>query len=95
MADRISFIIFYSVFLVFVMYIAGLAGASIFSIGGSTDISAFPQPTGNWWTDWTLPFVYFWSFFSLSSEFAIIFTLIVIPFVGGMILIIAEMIRGN
>lgn len=90
--NRMQFLLFYSIFLVFVVYITGLAAFDILEAPGIGDL---PLPTGNILLDWTLPFVFFIAFLSVSSEFLIIFTLILTPFIIGLALLIAEMIRGN
>lgn len=90
---RLEFILFYSVFLVVVIFLSGLAGQSI--ISGPLGEQGLPQPTGAWWLDWTLPFTYFFSFLAVSSEMQMFFTIMIMPFLIGIIVIIAEMIRGN
>lgn len=90
--NRLEFLLFYSIFLIFVIYITGLSGQSFLMTAG---IENLPQPTGAWWEAFTLPMQYFFAFLFVSSEFAIIFSLILMPFIIGMVLVIAEMIRGN
>ena len=88
---KLEFIFFYTVFLIFVIFISGEIGITVLSAEG---ITAIPQPTGAWWLDWTLPFQYFWVFMTVSSENTLLFTLLILPFAVGITVVIAEMIRG-
>lgn len=92
---RIEFILFYSVFLFFVVFIVGMGAPSILGSVGDGVVLNLPTVTGNMWVDWTLPFTYFWTLLNISSEISMVFIMIIMPFVIGVILIIAEMIRGN
>lgn len=92
---RLQFMLFYSVFLMFVVMISGMAGQSILVSEGMENL---PMATGEWWEVFTLPiqyFTYFLAFLTISTEFTMIFALILMPFFIGIILLVAEMIRGN
>lgn len=98
--NRLQFLLFYGIFILFIIFITGLAGPSLLPM---MDVEGFefeelPQPTGAWWEIFTIPFTYFTyfgMFLTVSSEYTIIFILILMPFIIGMVLVIAEMIRGN
>jgi hypothetical protein len=93
--SKVQFIVFYSIFLIFLIWFSGEVGMNVLT--GTSGLYELPTPTGAWWLDWTLPFSYFWAFLTISTlpEYTLLFTLILMPFIIGVVVIIAEMIRGN
>ena len=89
---RLEFMLFYSVFLIFIIFITGMGAIDVLNIDS---VGYFPIPTGAPWELITLPLTYFWTFLNISSEFAMVFAIVIMPFLIGMVVLIAEMIRGN
>jgi len=92
MVQTLEFFMYYTVFFLFVIFISGLLGQTIFT--GTSGIENLPKATG-----WDLinPFYIvptLTSLFSISTEFQIIFILLVSPFIVGLIWVIAGFIRG-
>ena len=88
--NKLKFFYSYSIFFMFVVYISGMAGISIFS---GTEALQNP-PTG---LDLLNPFVsipFFFNFLLISTEYQILFVILIIPFIIGTIYAILEWARG-
>jgi len=89
--NKLKFIYSYSVFFMFVIYMSGIAGVTIFS---GTEAIQHPPTSG---LDLLNPFVsipYFFSFLLISTEYQILFVCLIIPFVIGMVYLVLEWARG-
>lgn len=90
--DAVRFFMFYTVFFLFIAYISGLAGASIFQGTGAFENLAL---SSGW--DVINPFYIIGTLgalFSVSTEFSLLFILILSPFFVGLVMLIARYIRG-
>lgn len=91
---KMDFVMFYSVFLLFITYISGLAGFTFISMDTSlqenipTDQSSFSILN---------PFsvlFYFLAFLSVSSEFVGLYIIVLLPMIITAIWMFAEWLRG-
>lgn len=87
--SKIGFIIFYTAFLVFVVYISGQAGATI--LGNVPEFSAMPDPNI---LDVFVTLQWFFALLLVSTEYQILFTLVLTPMIVAMGWTILEFIRG-
>lgn len=83
---EVSFLLYYATFLIFVVYVSGLAGYDI--IMGMPDVqTTFEAPSI---TNFLAPFGYFLALLTLSTEYQIIFTLILSPVIIVLVYIIIK-----
>jgi len=88
----LKFLVFYATFMLFVVFIGTLAGISIFegAEGIETIIptSAYDLINPLWFINAV------WVLFSISSEFALLYTIVIAPFFVGVVYIVAALVRG-
>lgn len=89
MSSKLGYIVFYFAFLMFVIFVSGLAGATILT--GTAGIENLPTPsilnilgTVQW----------FFALLTISTEYTILFSLVFIPLTAGLVWVIIEIIRG-
>jgi len=89
--QKLDFIVFYSLFILFVIQLSGMAGQTILSNypqfeNVPTDSTTLLNPLSN---------IGFWiGLLTVSTDYQIIFTLILLPFIIGIAWIIVEIARG-
>ena len=89
--NKLKFFYSYTTFFMFVVYVSGIAGITIFS--GTGQIQDVPTSGLNLLN----PFVsipYFFSFLLISTEYVILFAVLILPFVVGAVWSILEWARG-
>lgn len=88
---KLEFLLFYTTFLMFVIYISGLAGQTILSgTEGFDNLKNAPLDATNIFST----FSYFTALLSISTEYQMLFVVVIFPFLVGLIWLIVEWIRG-
>lgn len=89
-----SFILFYLVFILFVSYVSGLAGYDI--LKNTETIKNLPEiEPSNIFSIILVPFQYFISLILISTEYTLLFTILLIPMTATLIWIILSWLRGT
>jgi len=91
MITKIEFVFFYTLFLLFVIYISGMAGRTIFASNPAfenvpTDAATILNPLAN--------FGFWISLLTISTEYQILFTLVMLPMIVTLVWILIELARG-
>jgi hypothetical protein len=88
---KLEFILFYTLFVLFIAQISGMAGQSLLK-----DVPAFKNvPTDATSLLNPLTNMQFWlGMLTVSSDYQIIFTLILLPLIIGLVWSIIELVRG-
>lgn len=89
--DKLEFIVFYTLFILVVIQLSGMAGQTIFSDSPEfsdvpTDTVSILNPLDN--------FGFWVGLLSISTEYQIVFTLVITPFIIGIVWILVELARG-
>jgi len=88
-----SFILFYLVFILFVAYVSGLAGYDI--LKNTEAIKNLPEiEPSNIFSVILVPFQYFISLILISTEYTLLFTILLLPMTATLIWIILSWLRG-
>lgn len=91
MTTKLEFILFYSLFILFVVQISGMAGQTIFADSPAfanvpTDEATILNPLTN---------LSFWiGMLTISTEYQILFSIIILPLIIGLVWSFVEMVRG-
>lgn len=88
----LKFFMFYSIFLGFTLFITTMAGVSIYS--NLESVSGLIPTTA---LDFINPLFIggaMWALFNISTEFAIIYAITIVPFLIGLVYIMASWVRG-
>ncbi len=92
--NKLSFILFYSTFLFFIMQISAMAGADIVQNAPTTPTMS-GTPNVVTYLVWVFANMgYFFSLMAVSSEFFLFGVFILTPFIIGMVWTILELARG-
>ena len=91
MITKLEFILFYTLFVLFIAQISGMAGQSLLK-----DVPAFKNvPTDATSLLNPLTNMQFWlGMLTVNSDYQIIFTLILLPLIIGLVWSIIELVRG-
>jgi hypothetical protein len=89
MVSKLGYVLFYTAFLSFVVYVSGQAGASILS--GVPEFANVPEPSI---LDVLGTVSWFFALLSVSTEYQILFALVFTPLTVGMVWALVEIIRG-
>jgi hypothetical protein len=90
-ASKVEFVLFYTVFILFVIQLSGMAGQTIFADSPQfanvpTDELSILNPLTN--------FGFWVSILTLSTEYQLLFSLLVLPLIVGLVWVFVEMVRG-
>ena len=91
MITAMRFLMFYMFFFLFVGYISVLAGATIFT---DADLTVLVPSSA---VDLINPLFFvnaMWVLFNISSDYALLYTVMVVPFLVGVVYIVAAWVRG-
>lgn len=91
MITAMRFLMFYMFFFLFVTYVSVLAGATIFT---DADLAGLVPNSA---ADLINPLFFInamWVLFNISSEYAILYTVMIVPFLIGVVYIVAAWVRG-
>lgn len=91
MVTKLGFILFYTIFVLFVIQVSGMAGQAIFS--DSPEFSAVPTDEATVLNPLT-NFAFWVGLLTISTEYQIIFTIIILPLIVGLVWAFVEMARG-
>lgn len=92
--SALSFLLFYMIFFGFTFYITTLAGITILEIEGNNDMTGLIPKD---FSEFINPLFFLtaaWTLFNISSEYAIIYLVLIVPFLIGIVYIIAAWVRG-
>lgn len=95
--DQTRFFMFYTVFFLFVTYVSALAGPSLFSGADAfQDLAGTSDATFNAWNLVNPLYIVglVGSLLSISTEFTLLYILVLAPFLVGLVINIAKFIRG-
>jgi hypothetical protein len=90
-ASKVEFVLFYTVFILFVIQVSGMAGQTIFGDSPQfanvpTDATTILNPLTN--------FGFWVSLLTLSTEYQLLFSLLILPLIVGLVWVFVEMVRG-
>lgn len=91
METALKFFMFYSTFIMVVVYLSTLAGVSIFSDEISTLIPASASDLLN--PLWV--FGSAWTLFTMTTEYQVLYTVLLVPFFVGLTYISVVLLRGG
>jgi hypothetical protein len=90
-ASKVEFVLFYTVFILFVIQVSGMAGQTIFADSPQfanvpVDATTILNPLTN--------FGFWISILTLSTEYQLLFSLLILPLIVGLVWVFVEMVRG-
>lgn len=88
----LRFLVFYTIFILFISWVSAQAGTTIFSNSDAMQGLIDDAPANYWNPLWYIGAL--GAFMSLSSEFTLIYIVIITPLILGIVYIVASAIAG-